>query len=454
MTILDRSRLPVVEPEGTFHLPRVQHARLSNGLEVRAISHRAVPLVAAVLLVPGGSAADPPHRSGLAGITADLLDEGSDGRDALGVADAIARIGGDLDVDLSADALMVSLTMLSRFAGEGLDLLAGIATRPALADADVDRIRTRRLDRLKQLRDHAPAIADRVFVHAVYGDHPYGHTGLGDETTVAAITAAEIRAFHAGTFLPDRATLVVAGDMAVEDLLAAAERTFGAWRRDDAAARAGGVPGPARSIDTRLTLVSRPGSAQSELRLGHPSVPRATPDYHALLVLNTVLGGQFVSRLNMNLRQDKGYTYGARSGFDLRRGPGHFVVQTSVQTEVTAAATREVLKEIAEIRDRRPPSEDELALARASLTLGYPRGFETAQQIARGVAMLALHDLPDTYFEEFVPRVRAVSSEAVAAAAAAHLHPDALLGVIVGDVERMEADVRALPLGEPLVTPA
>lgn len=452
MTGVDRSQLPAVLPDGPFHFPHIHRARLANGLAVRAISHRSVPIVCGVLLVPGGFAADPYDQPGLAGLTADLLDEGSDGRDALEVADLIARVGGDLDVDLSPDALTVSITVLSRFMAEGLDLLAGIATRPTLADVDVQRVRTHRLDRLKQLRDHAPAMAERVFTRAIYGDHPYGHTGIGDETSIAAMTTEQLRSFHTRVFVPSRSTLVLVGDQPVETLVQAAERAFGAWASAGSGAPVDAVLSAAPSPHARLTLVSRPGSAQSELRIGHPSVSRSTPDYHALLVLNAVLGGQFVSRLNMNLRQDKGFTYGAHTGFDLRRGPGHFGAQTSVQTEVTAAAIGEVLKEIAEIRDVRPPSEDELALARASLTLGYPRGFETAQQVARGVASLSLHELPDTYFETFVAKVSAVSRQAVLGAAAKYLQPDQLVGVVVGDVERMGAGINALPLGQPTTT--
>jgi zinc protease len=452
MTGIDRSRLPSVAPDGVFHFPHIHRDRLGNGLEVRAISHRSVPIVSAVLLVPGGFAADPADRPGLAGITADLLDEGSDGRDALGVADAIARVGGDLDVDLSADATTVGLTMLGRFLPQGLDLLAGIATRPVIADADVSRVRTLRLDRLRQLRDHAQAIADREFARALYGVHPYGHTGLGDEASLTATTIDEIRAFHARVFAPSTATLVIVGDASVDTLVAAAEKAFGGWRNAAPGADTASVRRAPQNAATRLTLVGRPGSAQSELRIGHPSVPRSTPDYHALLLLNTVLGGQFVSRINMNLRQDKGFTYGARTGFDLRRGPGYFSASTSVQSEVTAPAVTEVLKEIADIRGARPPSADELGLARASLTLGYPRGFETAQQVARGVTSLALHDLPDTYFEEFVPTVRAVPRDAVIQAAVKHLDPARLIGVIVGDVDRMGSAMTALGFGEPAVT--
>jgi zinc protease len=452
MTGVDRSKLPAVLPDGVFRFPHIHRHRLTNGLEVRVIVHRSVPIVCAALLVPGGYAADPADQPGLAGLTADLLDEGSDGRDALGVADAIARIGADLDVDLSADATVISLTMLGRFLTEGMHLLAGVATRPTMADADVQRVRTLRLDRLRQLRDHAPAMADRVFTQTLYGAHPYGHTGLGDEASLAAMTADQIRGFHKHVFAPARSTLVLVGDASVETLVATAEQAFGKWTSDTAGADTMLVLRTPETSDKKLTLVSRPGSAQSELRIGHPSVSRSTPDYHALLLLNTVLGGQFTSRLNMNLRQDKGYTYGVRSGFDLRRGPGAFSVQTSVQTEVTAAAVTEVLKELVDIRGDRPPSEPELDLARASLTLGYPRSFETAQQIARGVTSLALHDLPDTYFEEFVPRVRAIAREAIVVAAAKYLDPDRLVTVIVGDVDKMGPAMATIGLGEPLLT--
>jgi zinc protease len=451
MTGVDRSKLPAVQPEGTFRFPHIHRDRLTNGLDVRVISHRSVPIVSAVLLVPGGFAADPLDRPGLAGLTADLLDEGSDGLDALGVADAIARIGGDLDVDLTSDAISVSLTMLSRFLSNGLELLAGIATRPAVADPDVTRVRTLRLDRLRQLRDHAPALAERAFARALYGDHPYGHTGLGEESSLAEISTDDIRAFHARVFAPARSTLVMTGDASVEALLAAAERAFGSWTNGAPGADTSLARRAPASSAARLTLVGRPGSAQSELRIGHSSVSRSTPDYHALILLNAVLGGQFVSRLNMNLRQDKGFTYGARTGFDLRRGPGNFSAQTSVQSEVTSAAVTEVLKEIAEIRDTRPPSDDELSLARASLTLGYPRGFETAQQMARSVASLALHELPDTYFEDFVPTVRAVTRDAVVRVAEKYLDPSRLLTVIVGDVDRI-GSMNAVGLGEPVVT--
>jgi predicted Zn-dependent peptidase len=229
---------------------------------------------------------------------------------------------------------------------------------------------------------------------------------------------------------------------------------FGGWEPDgDAAAinrHAGLTPAPLVP-DRRLAVVPRAGAAQSELRIGHVCASRDTPDYHALVLLNMILGGQFVSRVNMNLRQDKGYTYGVRTGFDLRRGLGPFVLQTSVGTDVTAAAIREALREIEQIRDSRPATAEELALARASVTQGYPRGFETAQQIARGVSSLALHGLPDTYFEEFVGRVEAVTLDDIARVAAQYLDLARMVTLAVGDHDRIASTLSTLHLGEPVV---
>jgi predicted Zn-dependent peptidase len=199
-----------------------------------------------------------------------------------------------------------------------------------------------------------------------------------------------------------------------------------------------------------VAIVDRPGAAQSEIRIGQVAHPRQTPDYHALLVLNAILGGQFVSRLNMNLREEKGYTYGARSGFDFRRSNGPFTVQSAVQTTATAESVHEVLEEIRAIGGRRPATEEEVGLARSSLTRGYPRNFETAGQVARGLAQLALYGLPDDTFLQFVPAVDAVDAAAVTRAAA-RLDPANMTVAIVGDRASVEAPLAALGLGEPTI---
>jgi zinc protease len=451
--VIDRSRLPIPGPDRLFHFPRIVRRTLANGLELRAVRHRAVPVVSMALLVPGGSSVDPGDGHGLVSMTAGLLDEGSRGQSALEIADRISRIGGDFEIEAGLDAVVVALTTLDRFFETGLALVHDIVTSPNLANDDFNRIRNLRLERLKQMKDHAAALAERAFARTVYGSHPYGHLSLGSESTLASMTVDRTRAMHAALFTPNGSTLVVVGDRAEEDLLDAAAAVFEPWRAlsspltlDRAAAL---VPPP--PITARLGVVGRPGSAQSELRIGYACAPRSTPDYHALLVLNAIIGGDFVSRLNLNLRESKGYTYGVRTGFNLRRGIGPFVMQTSVGTDVTAAAIREALDEIDAIAERRPATEEEVAQAFASLSKGYPRGFETAGQVARSVTQLALHQLPDSYFEDFVPRLSQITTADVGAAARKYLTLTKMTVVIVGELDKIQESLPGLGLGPPQV---
>ena len=457
MTRVDRSRLPTPTRSGPFRFPEIHRRVLPNGLELRAISHHNVPVVSSVLMVRGGTASDPPLRPGLAAFTADLLDEGSAGRSAIEVSDLIARYGADLDVDVGPDAVIVAITSLKRFYRPALDLLSEMTTEPNLADPDIERVRKLRLERLRQLRDHAPAVAERALARLLYRDHPYGHLGLGTEAALEATTAGELREFHRGAYVPASVTLVIAGDASAAELLDAGETVFAAWTTPDEVVlvnRDAGLKPAPLVPQHRLAVVARPNAAQSELRIGHVCASRETPDYHALVLLNMILGGQFMSRVNMNLRQDKGYTYGVRTGFDLRRGLGPFALQTSVQTEVTADAIREALKELEDIRGARPATADELALARASVTQGYPRGFETAQQVARSVAQLALHGLSDRYFEEFVPKVEAITLSEVSRVASEYLDPARMVTLAVGDHDRIAPTLTTLGLGEPVVLSA
>jgi predicted Zn-dependent peptidase len=275
---------------------------------------------------------------------------------------------------------------------------------------------------------------------------------LGSEAPLTAMTVEDTRAMHAAMLSPAGATLVVVGTRPEEELLDAAAAVFEPWRTVASPLpldRQAGLASPPLLPETKLGVVSRPGAAQSEVRIGHACAPRSTPDYHALLVLNTILGGDFVSRLNLNLREQKGYTYGVRTGFNLRRGVGPFVMQTSVGTEVTGPAVGEALAEIRDISAVRPVTDAEVAQAIAALTKGYPRGFETAGQVARSVAQLALYGLPDSYFEEFIPRISQVTAAEVTSAAVRHLVPEKMTTVIVGDLDKIEASLPGLGLGPP-----
>ena len=451
MKYADRSSLPPLGALPEFQFPDIRRGALPSGLRVWTIEHRAVPLISVLVLIRRGSAADPQGREGLAAMVGDLLDEGCGDLDALAFHEALGRIGAQLDTEVGSDATLLGLTMLSRYADRGAALLAEMTRRPRLDNRDFERVRDLRLNRLVQIRDMPTALADRAFTELIYRDHPYGHLSIGSERGLRGMTLGDITAYHAAAYAPSNVTVIAAGDASHADLAALVGSVFGDWEPgsaplpDDSAALL--MPAPP---DARLCLMHKAGAAQSELRIGHMSVPRSAPDYLQLLVLNMVIGGQFVSRINMNLREDKGYTYGARTSFDARRGPGPFLLQASVQGDATAAAIRESLQEISDVRGAKPVTRLELETGRAALTRGYPRNFETAEQIARAAAQMSLHDLPEDYYSTFVPRVLAIDEGAVTEAARRHLDPDRMLTVIIGDRDRVGGSLEELGLGAPV----
>jgi predicted Zn-dependent peptidase len=405
-----------------------------------------------MLVFPAGSAADFEGFEGLAAATADMMDEGTGNLSAIDVNAAFARLGAHLDTDVSADATVFTVTTLSKFLRPALGLLADCVVRPRLDASDFDRIRQLRLTRLVQIRDVPAAIADRAFMQVVYGTHPYAHMSLGTEESLRQLTLETIRTFHSRLYRPSSATLIACGDFDAGHLGTMAADAFGAWSGGPADGLGDGDASsiaPPLSPVHRMVLVDKPGAAQSEIRIGQVGLARSTPDYHPLIVLNMILGGQFVSRINMKLRQEKGLTYGARTAFDFRRGRGPFVLQTSVQSDGTAEALRSSLEEIHAIRSNRPPTPQELELAKAALTRGYARNFETADQVARAMAQLVLYGLPDDYFDTFTAKVEGVTVDRASQAATAHLDPDRLATAIVSDSSMVIPQLAAAGLGEP-----
>jgi predicted Zn-dependent peptidase len=447
----DRSRLPAIGPPPSFRFADIHKDLLDNHLVLWSVEHRSLPVVNFVLVLPAGSSADFEGYEGLAAITADMLDEGTGGSSAIDVNAAFARIGAHFDADVSADATVCSVTALKKFAGPALALMADCVIRPKLAAEDFERVRQLRLTRLVQIRDMPSAIADRAFMQLVYGSHPYGHMALGTEESLRQLTVDTVRQFHAGWYAPAHATLLASGDIGAHEFRGLAVDLFSGWGTspsrvmEDAA-----VTPPPLLPPHRMVLVNKTGAAQTEIRIGEVGLARNTPDYHPLIVLNMVLGGQFVSRINMKLRQERGLTYGARTAFDFRRGRGPFMLQTSVQSDGTAEAIKESLAEIHAIRADRPPTQEEVDVAKAALTRGYPRNFETAEQVARALAQLVLYGLPDDYFDMFATRVGEVTMDRVKEAALAHLHPDRLGIALVADSSIVAPQVVAAGLGEPV----
>jgi predicted Zn-dependent peptidase len=452
---VDRTRLPALGPDPTIHFPPITRHEPSDGVKVWTVEHRDVPVLCLSLLLPAGSAADPAGQHGLASLTADLMDDGAGDLDGLALHEALARIGAQFDCDVGVDATVVTLVTLTRFAREALSILSAIVNRPRFDEADFERVRDIRVSRLRQLSDVPAAVAERLFAHRLYGSHPYGHSSLGSESALKSLTLDAVRGFHREVLLPSGPTLIGVGDLSHEEIVALVDEVWPSGSETGTGAANDHVWQMVARPDTpsRVALAHRPGAAQSELRIGCVAAARSTPDYVVLAVLNTVLGGAFVSRINLKLREEKGFTYGARSAFDYRRQPGPFVVQASVQTDATAEAVSDVLKEIADIAGPRPITPLELTRAHAALTRGYPRNFETADQIARAVAQLALHGLPDDYFDRFVAGVRRVTADEVVDAATRYLPPDVLHAVIVGDRERVGGSLATVGLGEPELFP-
>lgn len=455
--VVDRTRLPAVGADPHFALPAFEHHRLPNGLAIRTIEHHSVPVVTMALVIEGGSGADPVSQEGLAALTADMVDEGTGALSAIEVSDRMARIGAQYDVDVGPDATVVTLTTLARFADRGVRLLGDLVMTPSLREADFTRVRQLRLDRLRQLKDLPPTVAERAFLRALYGGHPYAHLSIGTDEALSRLTLDDVSSFHAAMCRPSSSTIVIVGAMTHDALAALATDVFGGW--SDAAgpglpsrtAASTPVVGEASGV---VAIVPREGAAQSELRIGHLVTGRTTPDYPALQVMNAVLGGQFVSRVNLKLREEKGYTYGARTGFDWRRGPTPFALSAAVHTAATVDAIADSLAEIKAIRGSRPPTDAELHLAKASLTRGFPRNFETCQQVARAVGQLVLYGLPDTYFETFVPQVNSVTGDQLVAAASRHLDPATLTTIVVGDHAVIGSQLQILTSQEVRVLPA
>jgi len=453
MSKADRSRLPYPSYIPAFDLPEVVKHSLENGLRLWTVEHRNVPLVTALLLLPVGSASDPVIRPGLAAATADLLDEGAGGLSGLELNDEVDRIGGRLGIGVNSDITVISLLMLTRFKERGLSILSDLVTRPHLLAEDFERVRQLRLNRLTQLGQDPSAIADRVFMSLAYDEgHPYGHQPIGTEESLKELKLAELASFFRMAYKPNGATLIVVGDASHDDLVRVVQETFSDWQSEDHLTSDAFIRDPddtlaLPSASRRLAIVHRKSSAQSVLRIGLPAASRKTPDYHSMQVFNMVLGGQFTSRIMLNLREEKGYTYGASTSFDFRRGMGPFVMGTSVKTSVTVDAIREVLSEFQKICEEYPVTEAELTVAKASLTNGYPRKFQTAEQVASALGELAVYGLSENELMEFPLRVSRVDVDGVTRVARKYLDVDRLLTVIVGDRDVVEPLIDSLTFG-------
>lgn len=440
----DRSAPPAVGPAGALSLPPIERFTLGNGVRVVFMEKGAVPLVELRLIFTAGSVDDPPEQVGLASMAADMLDEGAGGKDAFELADAIDFLGASLSTSAGLHTTTVSLqSPLSRL-GEALPLFADVVLRPNFSPGDLERLRGERLTGMIQAFDEPSSIGSAQFMQALYGSrHPYGRRET--PASIRSLTVEDLATFHARMFRPERATLVAVGATTVAALRPALESALGSWK---AAEPTGPVTvEPSKQVEGRTVfLVDKPGSAQSVVYVGRIGASRDTPDYSSLLVTNTVLGGSYTSRLNQNLREDKGYTYGAGSTFNFLPVPGPFLAFASIQSEFTAAALQEFLGEIRGMSVRVP--DEELERAKSYVALQYPKRFETVEQIARQLADLVVYGLPDDTFNTFTDRILAVAWTDVQSAAQDYLDPESLVFVVVGDRATIETQIRESGVGE------
>ncbi len=419
---VDRAKPPALPPPPALKLPAVQAATLANGLELQVVEMHKVPVVDLEVVLDAGAVRDPADLPGLATFTATMLQQGAGRRGALEIADEVALLGAQLGTGASLDVATVSLHVPKRRLEPALDLLADVLLRPTFPDSEVTRQRELRRAQIVQQADNPAAIASIAFPAIVYGRmHPYGRPLNGTEASTGALTRDRVAAFYRTYYRPNVARVLVVGDVTLAEV-----RT-------------------ARAV----YLIDKPGAAQSLIRIGHVGIARSSTDYFALQVLNTILGGAFTSRLNQNLRETHGYTYGAFSQFAAGRMAGPFVASASVVTAKTDSSLLEFLKELRRIRDEAVP-EDEVAKAKAYITLGLPGDFETTAGAASRFRELLVYGLPRDYFEHYAERINAVTAADVQRVARQYIDPEHFDIVVVGDKAQIEAGIRALGEGSVL----
>ena len=452
-TPVNRMHQPGPGRQRDFQPPVPGRVRLSNGLDLLVVEKREVPTIAAAVYFPGGALTDPAEAPGLASFTARLLTEGTRGRSSLEIAEESEFIAARLSLDVHREYASATTQVLTRHWPRALDLLADVLTSPVFPEREVERIRKERLTDLRRLRDDANAIADRVSTGLLYGrETPYGHPASGREASIASLARQALIDQHQGVFRQGRPTFILVGDIDSDEVARQLERAFDDWK-------AAGTPTPPQGAGwgegsasqperqpTTIYLVDKPGAAQSVISAGQLGVSRLHADYMPLVVMNMAFGGQFTARLNMNLREDKGYTYGYRSGFDWRLTRSRFTAGGSVQTAVTKEALIETLREFRDLHAERPLGEDEFEKARLGLIRGFPPTFETPGHILGRVLDLVHYGLPDDYYRGQVERLQAVTLADARRVAAEHVDPAALSIVVVGDRTAIEVDLKELNL--------
>ena len=451
MTAEDTSVSSVGRPQPgvprPYTFPPFERSRLDNGLAVISVDLPARPLLAGVLIVLGGAGDDPEAEAGATVLMARALSEGTDNYDAIELVEATERLGASLHAEAGWDALSVSVDVPGDRFPAALDLVAEVMARPTFPASDVERLRDERLNDLLQARADPRRRAEEAFIETIYASSsPYRHSAAGTRETVERLGSGETRRALARRFDPAAMTLIVGGELGGLDVHALAVERFGGWKADAQAAPAAIVDASPSSVERRVRVIHRPGAVQTEIRVGHPGLARLIPDFHAVSVMSAILGGLFNSRLNRKLREEKGYTYGASAGFDMRRSAGPFAARAAVNTEVTVPAIVDMIAELNSIRSE-APTADELDAARDYLVGVFPLRFETPGAVVGALTGLVMQGLPDDELARYRRAIETVDANAVLAAAKAHVRPAEAAIVLVGDADAFMSALEAADLG-------
>jgi zinc protease len=440
---------PLPGPPREYRFPAFERRKLENGLQLVVAPVTKLPLVTVAVLIDGGAICDRPGQEGTAELVAKLMVEGTENSDGAELAERFERLGASIDAHADWDSAAVTMTALSENLAEAFDLLGEVIRSPAFRAREVERLKAERLAGLMQLRTDPGGLADELFPSFLYSPNSrYAHPDGGDERSVEAIEREHILAFYETRYLPGSSTVIVTGDVSIDEAERLVRRALGGWTGGSASPVVGDDL-PAKR-ERGVHIIAKTDAPQSELRIGHVGIPRNHPDFFPVNVMNAVLGGLFNSRINLNLREVHGYTYGAFSSFLWRRQAGPFVVSTAVKSDVTDAAAREILTEIDRMRAE-PISADELSLATSYLDGVFPIRFETTTAIAAALGVLVLHKLPEDYYDRYRERVRALTAEQILSAARTYLHPDELQMIVVGDPSIVRAPLEALGFGKTTV---
>ncbi|HUV30405.1 MAG TPA: pitrilysin family protein [Acidobacteriota bacterium] len=440
---------PEPETDPSFTTPQIQQATLTNGLKLYLVENHKLPLIQVNLLIKSGWAADPADRPGTASLTAELLNEGTKSRSTLEISDEARRLGLYFGVASTFDYTSVNLNVLKKNLDPALDLMGDVVLNPTFPEEELQRQKQIYLGRIRQESSQAFTVAYKSFQREIYGEnHPYGqpYTGSGTEKSINAISRSDIESFYRVNFLPNNAAAIVVGDITLEQARTGLERVFKKWKRGDLAP--GSVPAVAPPDRTRICIVDFPGTSQSTIFLGNLLGSRKDPDYLPATVVNQVLGADPSARLFKNLREDKGYTYGAYSFITARRGQGLLCCYAQVQTDVTGKAIVEFVRELRGIVGERPMSGADLTDSRNKLTKGFPQDFQSLPGVAYELSTMITHDLPMDTWNTYVTRINDVGVDEALATANRWVKPDEILIVVVGDRSAIEDEIRGLNLGE------